>query len=51
MSFQPVKALLDSAYILPSFGIEVEELSTDHVARLREAGVKGKVPLPIHRLG
>ncbi len=43
MSFLPVKALLDSTYILPSFGIEVEGLSVEHTVRLREAGVKGKV--------
>ncbi|MEM3956307.1 MAG: hypothetical protein QW424_06120 [Candidatus Bathyarchaeia archaeon] len=39
----PLKVLLDSTYILPSFGIEVEGLSVDHIIRLREAGVKGKV--------
>lgn len=43
MSFPPVKALLDSTYILPSFGVEVGGLSVEYVARLREAGVKGKV--------
>lgn len=43
MSFTPVKVLLDSTYILPSFGIEVEGLSDEHIVKLREAGVKGKV--------
>ncbi|MEM3550409.1 MAG: hypothetical protein QXV01_04880 [Candidatus Bathyarchaeia archaeon] len=43
MNFSPVKVLLDSTYLLPSFGVEVEELSLDHIAKLREAGVKGKV--------
>lgn len=43
MGSTPLRVLLDSTYILPSFGIEVEGLSVDHVRRLREAGVKGKV--------
>lgn len=43
MNSTPLKVLLDSTYILPSFGIEVEELSVDHIIRLREAAVKGKV--------
>lgn len=43
MSFSPVKVLLDSTYILPSFGVEVEGLSIEHIAQLREAGVKGRV--------
>ncbi|MBS7641482.1 MAG: hypothetical protein QXN24_01930 [Candidatus Bathyarchaeia archaeon] len=43
MSSTPLRVLLDSTYILPSFGIEVEGLSIDHIIRLRDAGVKGKV--------
>ncbi|MBS7648769.1 MAG: hypothetical protein QXK89_09075 [Candidatus Bathyarchaeia archaeon] len=43
MSPSRVKALLDSTYILPSFGVEVEGLSLDHIAKLREVGIKGKV--------
>ncbi|MDI9619271.1 MAG: hypothetical protein QFX33_00395 [Candidatus Nezhaarchaeota archaeon] len=43
MSSTTLKVLLDSTYILPSFGIEVEGLSADHIVRLREAGVKGEV--------
>lgn len=43
MSSTPLSVLLDSTYILPSFGIEVEGLSLYHIARLREAGVKGRV--------
>lgn len=43
MSFSPIKVLLDSTYILPSFGVEVEGLSIDHITRLREVSIKGKV--------
>jgi len=43
MSSSAVNVLLDSTYILPSFGIEVEGLSVEHIAKLREASVKGKV--------
>lgn len=43
MSSTTINVLLDSTYILPSFGIKVEGLSTDHLIRLREAGIKGKV--------
>jgi len=43
MSFSAANVLLDSTYILPSFGVEVEGLSVEHLARLREAAVKGKV--------
>ncbi|MCX8182777.1 MAG: hypothetical protein N3D12_06635, partial [Candidatus Methanomethyliaceae archaeon] len=43
MSSSPLRVLLDSTYILPSFGVEVEGLSIEHIALLREAGVKGKV--------
>ncbi|MBS7656039.1 hypothetical protein KEJ50_06040 [Candidatus Bathyarchaeota archaeon] len=43
MSFSGIKVLLDSTYILPSFGIEVEGLSIENIAQLREAGIKGKV--------
>ncbi|MBS7612517.1 hypothetical protein KEJ27_10040 [Candidatus Bathyarchaeota archaeon] len=38
-----INVLLDSTYVLPSFGIEVEGLTVEHIARLREAGVKGRV--------
>ncbi len=43
MSSSAIKVLLDSTYILPSFGVEVDGLSAEHVAQLREAAVKGKV--------
>ena len=35
--------LLDSTYLLPSFGIEVEGLSEEHIQALREAWSKGLV--------
>jgi len=35
--------LLDSTYLLPSFGIEVEGLSDEHIRVLREAWSKGLV--------
>ncbi len=35
--------LLDSTYLLPSFGIEVEGLSEEHIQVLREAWSKGLV--------
>ncbi len=38
-----VDVLLDSTYILPSFGVEVEGFSVNHIAELREAGVGGRV--------
>jgi hypothetical protein len=37
MSSSTIKVLLGSTYILPSFGVEVEGLSDEHVAQLREA--------------
>ncbi|MEM0054022.1 MAG: hypothetical protein QXL89_07530 [Nitrososphaeria archaeon] len=43
ISFPTTNVLLDSTYILPSFGVEVEGLSVESLARLREAAVKGKV--------
>jgi PIN domain nuclease of toxin-antitoxin system len=43
MSSSAIKVLLDSTYILPSFGVEVEGLSAEHATQLREAAVKGKV--------
>lgn len=43
MSSTAVKVLLDSTYLLPSFGIEVEGLLDEHIMQLREAAVKGKV--------
>ena len=43
MSSSTIKVLLDSTYVLPSFGIKVEELSDEHIAKLREAAVKGRV--------
>ncbi|MEM1551221.1 MAG: PIN domain-containing protein [Candidatus Bathyarchaeia archaeon] len=45
MSFSAANVLLDSTYILPSFGVEVEGLPVEQLARLREAVVKGKVKL------
>lgn len=38
-----VKVLLDSTYLLPSFGIEVEGLTERHLALLREAVLNKKV--------
>ena len=35
--------LLDTTYLLPSFGIEVEGLSDEHIRALREAWSKGLV--------
>jgi PIN domain nuclease of toxin-antitoxin system len=43
MSFQAIRVLLDSTYLLPSFGVDVEGLSDEHIAQLREAAVKGRV--------
>jgi len=43
MTSTAVKVLLDSTYLLPTFGIEVEGLTSRHIAELREAHVKGKV--------
>ena len=43
MSFGVTKVLLDSTYILPSFGIEVKELSNTDIAALREAKLENKV--------
>ncbi len=37
------KVLLDSTYILPSFGIEVKGLSDEEIAKLREAMLKGTI--------
>ena len=38
-----LKVLLDSTYLLPTFGIEVEGLLDEHLARLREIAMKSKV--------
>jgi len=38
-----LKVLLDSTYLLLTFGIEVEGLLDEHLARLREIAVKGRV--------
>jgi len=38
-----LNVLLDSTYLLPSFGIEVEGLSDEHIRALREAWLKGLV--------
>ncbi|MCS7364555.1 MAG: PIN domain-containing protein [archaeon GB-1867-035] len=43
MNSTRLKVLLDSTYILPSFGIEVEGLTDNHIAKLREAKIKGKI--------
>jgi len=43
MSYTGLKVLLDSTYILPSFGIEVEGLLDGHIKELREAALRGKV--------
>ncbi|RLE85146.1 MAG: hypothetical protein DRJ41_01775 [Thermoprotei archaeon] len=39
------RVLLDSTYLLPSFGIEVEGLTERHIAQLREAVLSRKVKL------
>ncbi|RLE71651.1 MAG: hypothetical protein DRJ37_04540, partial [Thermoprotei archaeon] len=43
MSYTVLKVLLDSTYLLPSFGIEVGKLSDEDILRLRKAAVEGKV--------
>jgi len=43
MSSTALKVLLDSAYLLPSFGIEVEGLQNEHIVQLREAVIKDKI--------
>jgi len=43
MSYTNLKVLLDSTYILPSFGVEVEGLSDEHLLQLRQARVAGKI--------
>lgn len=42
MSSTVLRVLLDSTYLLPSFGIEVEGLRDEHIVQLREAAVKGR---------
>ncbi len=43
MSSMVLNLLLDSTYLLPSFGIKVEGLSDEQILRLRVAKIKGKV--------
>jgi len=43
MNYTNLKVLLDSTYILPSFGIEVEGISDEHLIQLRQARIKGKI--------
>lgn len=43
MNTTVLKVLLDSTYLLPTFGIEVEGLLDEYLARLREIAMKGKV--------
>ena len=43
MSSTALKVLLDSTYLLPSFGIEVEGLQNEHIVQLREAVIKDKI--------
>ncbi|MCD6095295.1 MAG: hypothetical protein J7J99_01860 [Thermoprotei archaeon] len=38
-----IKILLDSTYILLSFGIKVKGISDDHIVRLREAYLQGQI--------
>ena len=38
-----LKVLLDSTYLLPSFGIEVKGLSDEHIRALRGAWSRGLV--------
>ena len=40
-----LKALLDSTYLLPAFGIEVQGLTDKDLEMLREIAVQGKVQL------
>ena len=43
MNSTRLNVLLDSTYILPTFGIEVEGLSNKHLTMLRDAALNGKV--------
>ena len=43
MNSTVLKVLLDSTYLLPSFGIEVEGLTDREIAGLRKAKIEGKV--------
>ncbi|MDW8045608.1 MAG: hypothetical protein RMJ31_07585 [Nitrososphaerota archaeon] len=43
MNSSAINVLLDSTYLLPTFGVEVEGLSTEHLVKLREIAIKGKV--------
>lgn len=40
-----LKVLLDSTYLLPSFGIEVKRLSDEDIKRLRRAVIEGRIKL------
>ncbi len=40
-----VKVLLDSTYLLPSFGVEVEELPRSCLAKLRDLALKGAIEI------
>jgi len=42
-SYMALDVLLDSTYLLPSFGIEVEGLTDAHIRALREAWLRGLV--------
>ncbi|MCX8182431.1 MAG: hypothetical protein N3D12_04875 [Candidatus Methanomethyliaceae archaeon] len=43
MPSQVIEVLLDSTYVLPSFGIGLEGLSDDDLFKLREAKLKGRI--------
>ena len=45
------KVLLDSTYLLLTFGVEVEGLAEEHIARLRECAVRGEALLPLGVVG
>lgn len=43
MSSTILRVLLDSTYLLPSLGIEVEGISNEHIVRLMEAAARRRV--------
>ena len=45
MSSIRLKVLLDSTYLLPSFGVEIDGLSDRDITRLRNAAIKGEIKL------
>jgi len=45
MSSTIIKVLLDTTYLLPIFGIEVEGLSDEDIKKLRSLNVEKKIEL------